>query len=154
MFMKKQFNTEIDHETAQRVRDKCRELDIRIGHFIRCIIVPDDADALYDGDDLDFGDVPRAIPVHSGGNANDDLLSARMSEAEHEVLTRCAIKGELTRSELMRLLVAQALENPELGVITIDPTGRSSLPAGSSSMRFVTGRRTENDRLQANDSPI
>lgn len=118
MFMKKQFNTEIDHETAQRVREKCRELDIRIGHFIRCIIVPDDADALYDGDDLDFGDVPRAIPVHSGGNANDDLLSARMSEAEHEVLTRCAIKGELTRSELMRLLIAQALENPELGVIT------------------------------------
>ena len=146
MFMKKQFNTEIDHETAQRVRDKCRELDIRIGHFIRCIIVPDDADALYDGDDLDFGDVPRAIPVHSGGNANDDLLSARMSEAEHEVLTRCAIKGELTRSELMRLLVAQALENPELGVITDRSDWEIELACGSSSMRYVTRRADQNRR--------
>ncbi|WP_152571206.1 ribbon-helix-helix protein, CopG family [Bifidobacterium tsurumiense] len=115
--MKKQFNTEIDHETAQRLRDKCKELGVGIGHFIRCIIVPDDAEALHEGDDLGFADIPRPTPVHSGENRNDDRISARMSEAEHEVLTRYAIKGELTRSELMRLLISQALEDPQVDII-------------------------------------
>lgn len=115
--MKKQFNVEIDRETSQRVRDKCRELDISIGHFIRSVIVPDSVDDLYDGDDLGFGDVPRAIPVHRERNRNDAIISARMSETEYEVLTRCAIKGELTRSELVRDLILQMLDNPELGII-------------------------------------
>lgn len=117
MFMKKQFNTEIDHETAQRLRDKCRELGVGIGHLIRCIIVPDDENALYEGDDLSFSDIPRPTPVHRGENINDDRITARLSEAEHEVLTRYALKGELTRSELMRLLISQALDDPSLDII-------------------------------------
>lgn len=117
MFLKKQFNTDIDHETAQRLRDKCRELGVGIGHFIRCITVPDDAEALYEGDDLSFADIPRPTPVHPGEICNDDRITARMSEAQHEILTRYALKAEMTRSELMRLLVVQALEDPSINII-------------------------------------
>ena len=117
MFMKKQFNTEIDHETAQRVREKCRELDVGIGHFIRCIIVPDDVEALYEGDDLSFADIPRLTLARPGEICNDDRITARMSVAQYEVLTRYALKAEMSRSELMCLLVSQALEDPSINII-------------------------------------
>lgn len=117
MFMKKQFNTEIDHETAQRVREKCRELDVGIGHFIRCIIVPDDVEALYEGDDLSFAGIPRLTLARPGEICNDDRITARMSVAQYEVLTRYALKAEMSRSELMRLLVSQALEDPSINII-------------------------------------
>lgn len=117
MFLTKQFNTEIDRETARRVRDKCRELDIRIGHFIRSIIVPESIEDLYQGEDLDFRGIPKAIPVHPERNRNDDVISVRMSEAEHEVLTRYALNGELTRSELIRILISKMLDDPSLPMI-------------------------------------
>ncbi|QAY33021.1 hypothetical protein ESN35_06105 [Bifidobacterium pullorum subsp. gallinarum] len=117
MFMKKQFNVEIDHETVQRVRDKCGELGVGIGHLMRCIIVPDDVEALYGGDDLSFSDIPRPTTVHRWENINDGRITMRMSETEHEILTRRALREEMTRSELMRILVTRALEDPSLDAI-------------------------------------
>lgn len=117
MFLKKQFNLEIDQGAAQRVREKCRELDVGISHFIRCIIVPDDVDCLYDGDDLSFADIPRLTHTRPGELRYDDRITVRMSEAQHEVLTRYALKSEMSRSELMRLMISYALDDPSINII-------------------------------------
>lgn len=122
MFYAHQFTIEIDHETAQRFRDKCEQAGVTIAHALRCLLRPDSADKLYRGEHYNFANVPRLPRTEHARGARTDSLAVSLTPAMYDVFTRYALGAEASRSELARELIGASLSDPEFDLMVSPKT--------------------------------
>lgn len=122
MFYKHQFTIEIDHETAQRFRDRCAQAHVGIAHALRCLLRPDSADGLYRGAHYDFSGIPRLPHEDLANGGRPDSLSVGLTPAMYDVFTRYALGENTSRSELARKLIKASLTDPNFDLKVAEKT--------------------------------